>query len=150
MSSERVNEVTESGLFFVAEVRETTAKRSNLERIMGGLEAADAIELERARSRVGRAKTELREACEDLDRIEEISAQKSEIRAEMLQLDVVDTLAADEAERAIATNGSAAGFAYVHPDLAAKGAVKGLVKRRRLLHPAEPEAPVSITEVEGV
>src|SRR5258708_29998481 len=150
MSSERVNEVTESGLFFVAEVRENNAKRSNLERIMGGLEDADAIELERARSRVGRAKTELHDACEDLDRIEEISAQKAEIRAEMLHLDQVDTLAADEAERAIATSGGAAGFAYMHPDLAPKGAVKGLIKRRRLLHPVEPETPVSILESEVI
>jgi len=122
--------IAEAGLFYVGEQKHISARRARLEKIMGGLQEADDIELERAKKRVIRAKQELYEAAADLERCEEIHSQKAEIRSEMLALDDEDRRTTEEAEHAIAVSGDAAGVPYIRTELLRP---KGMVARRRQL-----------------
>lgn len=143
VAQECVDAAVEDGLFYLEEQRQFAARRRRLEQIIDGLEEADRIEEERALNRVRQAREELREADEELVRIQEINAQKVEVRGELRVLDQQEEQSALEGKSRIALDGHKAGFAYVRKELLEPGALKKLVKDRKVrvgLSPAEAEA----------
>jgi hypothetical protein len=138
-----LEQAVEDGLFYLEEQRIFAARRRRLEQIIEGLEEADRIEEERALNRVRQARLELREADDELVRIQEINAQKVEVRGELRQLDLLEEQSAIEGKRRISIDGTAAGFAYARKELLEPGALKRLVKDRKVrvgLSTSEAEA----------
>lgn len=131
VENEGLNQVVEDGLFYLEEQRRFGARRQRLLLIIDGLEEADRIEEERALNRVRKAREELRDADEDLCRIQEINAQKAEVRGELKELDALEEQSAIEGKARIAVDGSAAGFAYARKELLEEGALTRIVQSRK-------------------
>jgi uncharacterized membrane protein YccC len=128
----QLESAVEDGLFYLEEQREFGVKRARLLKIIGGLEEAGRIDMERARNRVARARTELRDAEEECAHVEEINEQEREVLGELVELDRLEEQSALEGKSRISIDGTAAGFAYARKELLEPGALKRLVKDRKV------------------
>jgi hypothetical protein len=143
LAQDHLESAVEDGLFFLEEQRAFGVKRARLHKIVGGLKEAGRIDLERLRNRVDTARAALRDAEEQCAHAEEINAQEVEILDELLQLDAEEERSALEGEARISIAGAKGGFAYARKELLEPGALKKLVKDRKVrvgLSPSEMEA----------
>ena len=132
IENEGINRLAEDALFYTGERQEQLARRQQLEKSISGLEEAGRIERLRLVVHLEECKQATRAAAEDLERFDEIDAQRSGVHAEILQLLVDEEQLEDEAARCISTDAAGVGFAYARTELLEPGGVKALVDRRRL------------------
>ena len=144
LQRERIDQAVEDGLFYLEEQCAFGAKRDRLLKVIGGLEEAGRIDMERARNRVARARTELRDAEEECAHVEEINEQEHEVLGELVELDRLEEQSALEGKSRISIDGTAAGFAYARKELLEPGALKKLVKQRKV------RVGLSASEVEAM
>jgi hypothetical protein len=144
LRDERLNQVAEDGLFYLGEQRQFGATRARLVKVIGGLEEAGRIDLERARNRVVRARAELRDAEEECAHVEEINEQEGAVLSELAELDQQVEQSAIEGEHRISIDGAAAGFAYARKELLEEGALTRIVAARKKRLPELSQSEVEV------
>lgn len=117
VNDDRVVRLAEEGLFLGGEVKEFISREARLVRYLGGLEEADKLEVARAQASVEEAIVRLRTAKGQLAQIEQICAQKREIRARISADFELEIHEVDDIARVIALDATAAGVKHIRPEL---------------------------------